>query len=91
MIAAKGAPVQRKPLKHTDYEVDLHSRTVGDVSKGMLETTQRHWRVWNCEVLCVDYAIRFEDVIGPKNVIRLLLRHKGGWLWFDCVTAKMAG
>nr|GEY89604.1 hypothetical protein [Tanacetum cinerariifolium] len=40
------------------------------VSKKMLETTQRHWRVWNCEVSCVDYAIRFEDVIGPKTVIR---------------------
>ncbi|GJY79952.1 hypothetical protein Tco_0492703 [Tanacetum coccineum] len=26
MIAAKGAPVKRKPLNHTDYEVDLESR-----------------------------------------------------------------
>lgn len=24
--AAKGPPVQRKPLKHRDYEVDLESR-----------------------------------------------------------------
>ena len=26
LIAAKGPPVQRKPLKHRDYEVDLESR-----------------------------------------------------------------
>jgi U4/U6.U5 tri-snRNP component SNU23 len=26
LCAAKGPPVQRKPLKHRDYEVDLDSR-----------------------------------------------------------------
>lgn len=25
-VAARGPPVQRKPLKHRDYEVDLESR-----------------------------------------------------------------
>ncbi|GJW76277.1 retrovirus-related pol polyprotein from transposon TNT 1-94 [Tanacetum coccineum] len=37
------------------------------------------------------YAIRGSGnptIIGPKTVIRLLLRHKDGWLWFHSVTAR---
>ncbi|GKB30179.1 hypothetical protein Tco_0869580, partial [Tanacetum coccineum] len=46
-----------------------------------VEVVKRHWRVWNCDVLYVGYAICFQDVTGLKTIIKQ----------FYAILAKAAG
>lgn len=62
VVAAKGPPVQRKPLKHRDYQVDLESR-LGKTQVSVLYFSSRddiwclfHINLCNCSQTCVDDA-----------------------------------
>ncbi|XVF57575.1 hypothetical protein PTKIN_Ptkin06aG0216600 [Pterospermum kingtungense] len=55
---AKGPPVQRKPLKHRDYEVDLESR---------LGKTQAGYYCSVCECVVKDSANYLDHINGKKH------------------------
>ncbi|KAE9446657.1 hypothetical protein RHGRI_031926 [Rhododendron griersonianum] len=55
---SKGPPVQRKPLKHRDYEVDLNSR---------LGKTQAGYFCSVCECVVKDSANFLDHINGKKH------------------------
>ncbi|KAK6915657.1 Zinc finger, double-stranded RNA binding, partial [Dillenia turbinata] len=57
-ISSKGPPVQRKPLKHRDYEVDLESR---------LGKTQAGYYCLVCECVVKDSANYLDHINGKKH------------------------
>ncbi|GJW41683.1 hypothetical protein Tco_0067528 [Tanacetum coccineum] len=75
MIAAKGALVKRKPLNHTDYEVDLESRLVGDVCNR--RELNDFWEV-DYEGLTYYVCDGKKWISRPRFILKKICNEKGG-------------
>ncbi|GJU57453.1 hypothetical protein Tco_1235219 [Tanacetum coccineum] len=84
MIAAKGAPVKRKPLNHTDYEVDLESRLVL-ASRVLINMNQDYFvQDYFVELFALRYArahatpVQYFLRLGLRFILKKICNEKGG-------------